>query len=202
MKKIKKILFGAVIGLIALILIATIVIGVNLDKIVKTGIETVAPTITQTAVTLNAVSISVLTGSASVKGLIVGNPSGYQSPSAISIDQVAVSVAPASLLSDKIVVRSIAIQAPEITFEGNPFGANNLSKILDNVNGAATTNNPAPTPSGKPAKKLEVDDFLLAGAKVHVQLTGIVRKLKFPRRFDIFFVWDANGFMQNVWSPA
>jgi uncharacterized protein involved in outer membrane biogenesis len=177
MKKIKKILFAAIIGLIALILIVSIVIGVNLDKIVKTAIETVAPTITQTPVTLNAVSLSVLTGSASVKSLIVGNPPGYQSPSAISIDQAAVSVAPASLLSDKIVVRSIAIQAPEITFEGNPFGANNLGKILDNVNGAAPANNPAPTtPSGKPAKKLEVDDFLLAGAKVHVQLTGIVKK--------------------------
>lgn len=177
MKKIKKILFSAIIGLIALILIVSIVIGVNLDKIVKTAIETVAPTITQTPVTLNAVSLSVLTGSASVKGLIVGNPPGYQSPSAISIDRAAVSVAPASLLSDKIVIRSIAIQAPEITFEGNPFGANNLGKILDNVNGAAPANNPAPTtPSGKPAKKLEVDDFLLAGAKVHVQFTGIVNK--------------------------
>ena len=176
MKKVKKILLLGVVGLIAILLIVTIAIGVNLDKIVKTGIEDVAPGITKTTVTLDSVNISLLTGSASVKELVVGNPSGYSAPSAINIGRAAVSVSPGSLLSDKIVVHSIEIQSPEITFEGNPFGANNLSKILDNVNGAAATNTPAQTASGKPAKKLEVDDFLLAGAKVHVQLTGIVNK--------------------------
>lgn len=176
MNKIKKILLVSAIGVIALILIATIIIGLSLDKIVKKGVETVAPGITKTTVTLDAVNISLLTGSAGVKGLVVGNPSGYQSASAISMDQAAVTISPASLLSDKIVIRSITIQAPEITFEGNPFGANNLSQILDNVNGTAKTNNPTTTASGKPAKKLEVDEFLLSGAKVHVQLTGILNK--------------------------
>ncbi|MGC9941585.1 MAG: AsmA family protein [Verrucomicrobiota bacterium] len=176
MKKIKRILIVSATGLIALLLIAAIVIGLSLDRLVKAGIETIAPTLTKTTVTLDAVNLSLLTGSAGVKGLVVGNPSGYQSPSAISIDLAAVSVSPASVLSDKILVHSIEIRAPEITFEGNPFGANNLSQILDNVNGSAKTNNPTQTASGKPVKKLEVDDFLIAGAKVHVKLTGILNK--------------------------
>jgi uncharacterized protein involved in outer membrane biogenesis len=176
MKKIKKILFISIIGLLAVILIAAIVIGANLDRIVKLSVETVAPTITQTPVTLDSAGISLLTGSASLKGLVVGNPPGYQSPSAISIDKAAISLSPGSLLSDKIVIRSIEIHAPEITFEGNPFGANNLGKILDNVNGTPDTNGPVRPGTNKPAKKLEVDDFLLAGAKVHVHLTGFVKK--------------------------
>ena len=173
MKKIKKILFVSIIGLIALILIATIVIGMNLDRIVKLSVETVAPTVTQTPVTLDSAAISLLTGSASLNGLVVGNPSGYQTPSAINIGKAAISLSPGSLLSDKIVIHSIEVRSPEITFEGNPFGANNLSKILSNVEGTPNTNGPIRPGTTKPAKKLEVDDFVLAGAKVHVQLTGI-----------------------------
>jgi len=169
MKKIKKILVVSIIGLLALILIATIVIGLNLDRIVKLSVETVAPTITQTPVTLDSAGISLLTGSASLKGLVVGNPPGYQTPSAISIEKAAISLSPGSLLSDKIVIRSIEIHAPEITFEGNPFGANNLAKILDNVNGTPDTNGPVRPGTNKPAKKLEVDDFLLAGATRFLQ---------------------------------
>ena len=145
-----------------------VVIGINLDKIVKTAVETVAPKIAQTTVTLDSVSLSLLTGSASLNGLVVGNPSGYKSPFAISVGKAAVSVSPGSLLSDKIVVKSIEVRAPEITFEGNPFGANNLNQILANVNSAAGTNAPAAqttTASGKPAKKLEVDDFLSPAQK-------------------------------------
>src|ERR1700679_359811 len=47
---------------------------------------------------------------------------------------------------------------------------------LDNVNGTPDTNGPVRPGTNKPAKKLEVDDFLLAGAKVHVQLTGFANK--------------------------
>jgi hypothetical protein len=143
---------------------------------VKRSIEAFAPTITQTPVTLDTVNISLLTGSASIKGLVVGNPSGYASPSAIVIDRAAIRISPGSLVSDKIIIHSIEVRAPEITFEGNPFGANNLGKILDNVNGTPDTNAPSQSNPAKPAKKLEVDDFLLVGAKVHVQLTGVMNK--------------------------
>jgi uncharacterized protein involved in outer membrane biogenesis len=181
MKKIKSILVFVLIGLVVLVLVVAVVIGANLGRIVKAGIETVGPKITQTPITVDSVGLSLLSGSASVNGLVVGNPTGYQSTNAIDMDKASVSIAPGSLLSDKIVIKSVEVRAPQITFEGNPFGANNLSQLLDNVKGAPTTNEVVPasqTASGtaKPAKKLEVDDFLIAGAKVHVQLTGIINK--------------------------
>jgi len=40
-------------------------------------------------------------------------------------------VNPLSVLSDKIVVRSVRVEAPEISFEGSPFGKNNLGQIMD-----------------------------------------------------------------------
>ena len=176
MKKVKKILVGIVIGLLVLIVIGVIVVGLFLGKIVKAGIETVGPKITQTTLTVDAVDLSLLTGSVKVKGLVVGSPAGYKAPNVISVGVAAVRVSPMSLLSDKIVVKSIKVEAPEITFEGNPLGANNLKKIQDNVNAAAanfqsplSTNQPPKTAApAKPGAKFEVDDFLITGAKVHI----------------------------------
>jgi hypothetical protein len=177
MEKLKKILGGFGLGLLVLILIAVIIVGLFLGSLVKTGLETIGPKITQVSIKVQAVDLSVLAGSAKVKGLIVGNPEGYKTPQAISVGLAAVGVKPLSVLSDKIVVRSVRIAAPEITFEGNPLGANNLSKILDNVNAAAKSSETpatnAPAAAAKPGKKIEVDDFVITDAKVHVSLTGM-----------------------------
>jgi hypothetical protein len=126
------------------------------------------------------VHIGLLSGSAQIKGLVVGNPDGCKTPNAISVGLAEVGVDPISILSDKIVVRSVHVESPEITFEGG-LGGNNLSKILDNVNEYAKTGGPVATnaaastasPTSRPGKKIEVDDFLITGAKVHASLTGI-----------------------------
>jgi hypothetical protein len=181
MKKLKKILLISSGIPVVLVIAAVVVVALSLDKIVKKSIETIAPQITQTPVTLDSVSISVFTGSVGVKGFVIGNPDGYKTPQAISVGKAVVSVVPSSVLAGKIIVHSIEVRSPEITFEGNPLGANNLSKLMDNVNAIAggsqpVTNAPAKSGASKPVKKLQVDDFLITGAKVHVSLTGLVNR--------------------------
>jgi hypothetical protein len=160
----RKLFLSVVIVLVVLIVVAVIVVGFFLGTIVKTGMETVGPKITQVSIKVDAVNLSLLTGSARVKGLVVGNPEGYKTPQAISVGSAAVGMNPFSVLSDKIVVRSVRVEAAEITFEGG-LGGNNLSKIMDNVNAIAKT-----------GRKIEVDDFLITGAMVHVNLTGMSGK--------------------------
>lgn len=179
MKKLKKIILIVVILAVVLGLAAVILAGVFLNKIVKTGIEAVAPPITQTTVKVAGVSISALSGSAGISGLVVGNPAGFKSDFAISLGKAAVRVEPKSLLGDKVIIRSIEVRAPEITFEGNPFGENNLQKILDNVNAftggsaKADTNAPVKSSDAKAGKKLQVDHFILSDAKVTARISGL-----------------------------
>ena len=171
----KKIFWSVVIILLVLVIAVAIVAGFFLNPIVKRGVETIGPKITKTSVTLDAVDLSLLTGSAKVKGLVVGNPEGYKTTNSISVGTIAVGVDPFSVLSDKIVVRSLHVETPEITFEGG-LGGNNLSKLLDNVNGTAKNGGPVSTNAvgqPKPSKKIEVDDLLISGAKVHVLLTEL-----------------------------
>lgn len=179
----KKILLGIGIGFVVVLVLVVIVVGFFLGNVVKAGMETIGPKVTQTAFTVDSVKISPLTGSVGLNNFVLGNPDEYKSkaPTAVSVGKVAVSVAPLSVMSDKIVVKNIEVREPEITFVGNPFGANNLKKIMDNVNaftgGAeakpADTNAPAQPAGKKPAPKLQVDNFVIAGAKVHFNGTTL-----------------------------
>src|SRR5690242_6306792 len=94
MKRSKKILWSVVLVLVVLGLGSIIVAGLFLGDIVKKGVETVGPNITKVTIKLDAVQLSLLAGSASLKGLVVGNPQGYQTPQAISASTIAVGINP------------------------------------------------------------------------------------------------------------
>jgi len=181
-----KIIVGILVLFAVLLLVAVLVVGTHLGDLVKAGMENVGPRLTRTTLTVEKVNLSLFSGSAGVQGLVLGNPEGFKALTSISVSNAAINLAPGSVLSDKIVIHSIEVHAPDITFEGSLLGDNNnLSKILANVNSLSGpgnqtgTNAPAltaPAGSKKPAKKLEVDNFLITGAKVHANLTGLVNK--------------------------
>jgi hypothetical protein len=182
MKKI-KIIIGVLVVLFVLFVVAVLMIGAHLGDLVKAGLEVAGPKVTQTTLTVDAVNISLLAGSASVKNLVLGNPAGYQAPQSLCISNTAISLVPGSVWSDRIVIHSVEVRALDITFEGNPFGANNLTQIMANVDGAAGSasggnNAPAAAPAGpaKPARTYEVDDLVITGARVHATLTGFVNR--------------------------
>jgi uncharacterized protein involved in outer membrane biogenesis len=171
----KRILLVAGIGLVVLLIIGALAVSFFLDGAIKRGVETIGPKCAKVDIQLDRVSLSLLSGAGNIKGLVVGNPEGFKTPHAISVGSASVALKPGSLLADKIVIRSIQVEAPEITFEGG-LGGNNLSKILANVQsstGGAKTNAAGKVEAEKPGKKLEVDEFIIRGAKVHISLTGL-----------------------------
>ena len=82
------------------------------------------------------------------------------------------SLVPKSILADKVIIKTINIDGPEITLE-NDGTSINLEKIKSNL--PSTPSDPKSAENtksdGKPAKKLEVDEFVVSNAKVHVMLT-------------------------------
>jgi uncharacterized protein involved in outer membrane biogenesis len=176
----KKLLFRLLIAIVALAILAVVTAVLLLDRAIKTGVETIGPKLTKTDVKLESASLSLLSGSGKLKGLVIGNPEGFKTPSAVSLGTASFAVEPRSLLADKIIVRSIHIEAPEITFETD-LHANNLNKLIANVQAAAGSGQAAPSkakepssPSqGKPGKRFEVDDFLISGGKIHVSIMAL-----------------------------
>ena len=169
----KKILVRLFILLVILLVVAAVGVHLFLDSAVKKAVEIAGPQIMKVPVKLDSVSISLLSGSGKIQGLVVGNPEGYKTPQAISVGAASLALQPASLLADKIVVDSINLQAPEITFETD-LRHNNLSKLLDNLGGTSETKKEPTQPTEtKPAKKLEVDDFVIQNARLHVSVTTL-----------------------------
>ncbi len=173
----KKIIVGVVVVGVLLLVVGLVVLGLSLDGLVKRGVETVAPKLTKVDVKLDQVSLSLLSGGGKIGGLVIGNPEGFKTAHAISVGAATLVVQPSSLMSDKIVIRTVRVEAPEITLESGLNGTN-LKKILANVQestGGGGTNAPA-TPAAKTdgaGKKFEVDDFLIVGAKLTFSVTGV-----------------------------
>jgi len=146
-----------------------------IGPIVKFGINEYGPQITKVPVKVDTVNVSLLSGSAAIKGFVLGNPKGYASPQAIDVENVSVSMDPLSVTSSKLLIHSVKVKSPVITFEQG-LGINNLNKILSNLNESAknpgTPGNQASNNS-KPAQTIEIDDFTITGAKVRVYIPGV-----------------------------
>ncbi len=166
----KKLMIRAVIAVLVLLVVAVGLSIYFLGSIMKKGVETVGPQITGTEIKLDSATLSLLSGSGKLKGLLVGNPQGFKSPSAIKVGSVSVGVAPGSVLSGKVHVKEVRVEAPEITFEGGLKG-NNLGKLLDNVQAATGGSEKTATPENKAAsRKLQVDDFVITGGRINLSV--------------------------------
>ncbi|MBM3875376.1 MAG: hypothetical protein FJ386_01470 [Verrucomicrobia bacterium] len=149
-------------------MVALVAVALSLDGAVKKGVETFGPKIARVDVKLAGVSLSPMSGSGKLTGLVIGNPEGFKTPHAIAVGEVEVTVKPGSIFSDKIVVQKVNVVAPDITLEGGGKGSN-LGKILENVQ--AATASEKSEPSSKPGKKLQVDEFRVTGGKINLSLT-------------------------------
>jgi uncharacterized protein involved in outer membrane biogenesis len=170
----KKIIVRLIIALVVVVILAVLGVGLFLDKAIKTAVETIGPKVIKVDVKVQSVSLSLLSGSGTIRGLMLGNPTGFKTPYAINVGEASLALTPRSLLSDKVIVKSIKVQGPEITYETN-LKDNNLSKIVANMQGAAGggQKEPAQPKEAKPAKKLEVDEFIITGGKIHVSVTAL-----------------------------
>lgn len=118
-----------------------------LDGLVKSGIEVVGTEVLGSEVTVGAVSISPLNGSGSITDLRIRNPEGYRADSIFELGFIDLNVDINSLFSDVVVVNSITIAQPVITYETR-ITSDNIRALLAQLprgNGAEST---AETDSG------------------------------------------------------
>ena len=174
----KKWIIRILLVVVVLGIAAVVAVGLTLDRTIKRGVEYYGPQVAKVDVKLAGVSLSIFSGSGSIKGLVIGNPEGYTSPHAISVGSSSVAIVPGSVLSDKVVVKSIRVEAPEVTIEVGP-GGSNLQRIQANLSSGASKPTPTePTVEKKPGKKLQVDEVVVTGGKVTLAASMLGGKLR------------------------
>jgi uncharacterized protein involved in outer membrane biogenesis len=149
MKK-KPLVFLGVIAVAAL----AVYIGLTffLGSVVRAGVNSFAPKLTQTKFELNSARISPFTGSGSLHGLTVGNPEGFSDNPAFYRGQIHVKVKPFSLFGDYIEIEEIIIDQPEFLYETKLINSN-IKQLLKNIEQFTGDGGKEPTTeSGEPIK--------------------------------------------------
>jgi len=135
---------AAVTGLAVL---AIVIVFATLNGIVRRVIEQRGSSITQTAVRVDSVSVSLRDGTATLHGLTIANPPGFTTPNAFTLGEITVRVTVDTLLSDPLVIDEIRVASPHVTYELNAAGQSNIDAIrhaVENAGGAT----PGSTRSG------------------------------------------------------
>lgn len=169
----KKIILG-----IALLLFIAIGGGIyyvlhNLDAIVKMAIEKYGSQAIQTPVRVEKVRIKLKEGSASISGLTIANPPGFDAPHAFSLGDINVGIDINSLTGDVIVIREIDIGAPQVFFEINADKKTNLNALSKNLNTSAKA--PPEEKSGA-EPKLIIRKAKLSGAELQAKVVPLNNK--------------------------
>jgi len=161
-------------GIVVLVVVAVVlVLGVkNLGPMIKTGVNTYGPKITQTNLSIGDVKISLLSGEATLQDFLLGNPKGFTSSEAVKVGSVFVDVDEKSITGDTFVIDRIEVVKPRITYEKSK-GTDNFQTILNNVKKSTAkygSKQPAAEKSEKSSggKKMVIKDFVIKDAEVNL----------------------------------
>jgi hypothetical protein len=170
MKTLLKILAG--LALAAVLLVAVLYLARN--AIATAVVRAAANAALGVPVKVEAVEIEPFAGSATVRGLEVGNPSGYASPTALSAGDITVDLS-ADSSSTSVVVDMVHLRDVGIWFEQKGT-TNNVSDIIGGMSSKDAAAPKAPAAKG-PGIELVIRTLLLEKVAVHAaEGTGLVGK--------------------------
>ena len=86
---------------------------------------------TKTDLRINDVSISLFSGEAKLKDFYLGNPKGFKSLEAMSVNAIYADVDEKSISRDPIIIDRIEVAGPKITYE-KVARTDNFKTILNN----------------------------------------------------------------------
>jgi hypothetical protein len=159
---------GALMGLLLVGLVVFLFTG--LGAAIKAIVEGVGSEVTKVDVRLASADVSLTSGEGELKGLVVGNPKGYNTPSAIELGQIKVKLDTSTVTNDVVVVKEVLIDGPHLTWELGP-GGSNIGVIQSNVEsftGGGKGGAPAKEEGGT---KVIIEKLLVTNGRVDVSAT-------------------------------
>ncbi|MGQ0811099.1 MAG: DUF748 domain-containing protein [Nitrospiraceae bacterium] len=154
----------------AVVVLAAIVFHLWLDAAMKRAIEQVGSRITQGTVALEHVHVSLLHSQVRIEGLTVATSQGFKAPTQVAIRKVEAQFDWTTIFSDPLVVKDIAIDGVEVTYEGL-LNLNNLADIEEKIKrsvmrgSAAKGRSPARVPGEEPRRQVFIRKFTVLNGR-------------------------------------
>jgi len=141
----------------------------SLDSMVASAIRKYGPEITGVSVKLSSVKIVPADGTASLRGLVVGNPKDFRAEHALSLGEISMKLDIGSLTKDVILIKEISIIKPDVTYEYTS-GGSNLDAIQRNVNNyvAEKTGGKGESKDKGSGKKFIIENLYVKDGKANV----------------------------------
>lgn len=170
MNRAMKIGLGMGLGILVVTGGAVFYVLSSLDSIVKSAVERYGSEATQATVRLGDVEISPTTGQGALRGFLVGNPDGFNSPSALKVAGIRIDLDESTLTEPTVVINEIVVDKPVVTYEIGAQGTN-IEAIHRNVNAYAGAQKQQRTTGGTAgggAPSKEGDDLSLVIRRLRI----------------------------------
>jgi uncharacterized protein involved in outer membrane biogenesis len=179
----KKLLIFAGIVVVVIVAAAVLMVG-NINTIVQKSVEKGGPILLKAPVSLNTVDIDIKSGAGQFKGLTIGNPDGYNTAYAFRLGNLKIDLDVKSVTSDKIHIKKIIIDGPEIIFEQKIGGKSNLDQLQENIKSLSSSGSKdEKSGSGSQGKKMQIDYVKVENANINVSMDVLQgKKLTVPIR--------------------
>lgn len=177
MKSATKISLTIVLIIVLAIAAAVVYVVTNLDYIVERVIEQEGSKVTRTEVAVDKVRIGLREGSASIAGISVANPAGFETPQAFSLNEISTRIDIGSLRGSPIVIDHVTIDAPAVSFEMNEQRKINLNELKKNIASAGGAKTAAQQETAEPSQvKLRIRRVNLKGGTITARLAPLEDK--------------------------
>lgn len=166
--------------LVSIVLFVLIVGGVGVyyfDSLVVRGIEVGGSRVLGTQVDVDSALISPVGGVGSISGLRVANLEGFQSDYAFQMEEISIELDVGSVFSDVVIVESVTISQPQITYERS-LTRDNIRALLNNISSGGGAS--APTDEAASTRRIIIREFLMESPRVNLVAASMEAPIALP----------------------
>ncbi len=170
---------GLLIGggvVVAVIAGVAVYLYASLESLILEAVEAYGSEVTQVEVKLDAVELDLASGKGALRGLKVGNPEGFETPSAFELGAISIALDTGTVADDVVVIREIVIDKPEVTYELGGVG-NNIDAIRRNIDAYMARHGLGGAAKEDDGPKLIIEDLYVRGGIVRVSATVLQGKV-------------------------
>lgn len=155
----------------------------NLEAIVADAIESGGSEATGTDVGVSGVKLELREGRASISGLRVASPDGYDVGDAFSLGDITVDVDVGSLREKPVVLDEVRIEAPVVHAEFTKSGGSNLDDLRRHIQESAGSGAAGEGGAKAEAPRIRIRRFVFSEGRIEVDASALglePRTVKLP----------------------
>lgn len=158
---------GWLIGILLLVVIGLgVYLVMNSGSLIKTAVETYGPRYLGVDVRLGSAEISLTEGTGELRGLVIGNPEGFDGPHSFSLGLIRLRLDPLGQSETLIRLRNIEVDSADLAMVARGTKTN-LQALMANLSSDDGDQAPAEAPDGSegPEPQIIIEKFSFTNAR-------------------------------------